>query len=412
MTEVVVTGTGTAVDGLRGPADLLEPYRRHDDGFDPETGLLGKHLRHRDRASRLASRAAEAALIDAGLLGENRSYLGESERTATVVSTNLGNLDSICAFLDTIAEEDAEALNPTALPNTSSNVTGGWIAIEHGFRAPNLTVSNGPTSGLDALHWARRLIRSGRADTVVVTGVEPDNRYVRKLLNDNDEPQWPDAAAAVVVESAAAADRRGARVRLALGEYRRGGDVDAAVAVLPADDSAILLAEKGSQTGEVIDLAAWAGRQSGALGVLQCVAAGAALNGGDGTALAVSCRLPGAVAAAMVFTGPRHTIRKEKRDNVIENEVAEPTQVTVPAPVEEPELGELRTLVARVLEVDVAELTDDAHLTKDLGVDSLMLLEVSAQIRRRYGVRLTDAAITKVQSLAEIHDMVRNGRKG
>ncbi|WP_067535690.1 beta-ketoacyl synthase N-terminal-like domain-containing protein [Nocardia crassostreae] len=312
MTDIVVTGAGTAVDGLRGPADLLAPYRRHEGGFDPETGLRGKHLRHRDRASRLASRAVEAALTEAGLFGENRSYLGESERTATVVSTNLGNLDSICSFLDTIAEEDAEALNPTALPNTSSNVTAGWIAIEHGFRAANLTVSNGPTSGLDALHWARRLIRAGRADTVVVTGVEPDNEPVRTLLGDNGEQPWPDVAAAVVVESGAAAQRRGARIRLGLGAYRRADDVDTAVAVLPADQSAILLAEGDSRTEEVIDLAAWAGRQSGALGVLQCVAACAAFeisarSRAAGAALATSCRLPGAAAAAMVFTAPHRT---------------------------------------------------------------------------------------------------------
>ncbi|WP_169814770.1 acyl carrier protein [Nocardia crassostreae] len=80
--------------------------------------------------------------------------------------------------------------------------------------------------------------------------------------------------------------------------------------------------------------------------------------------------------------------------------------------VVEPELDDLRTLVARVLEVDVDELTDEAHLSQDLGVDSLMLLEVSAQIRRRYGVRLKDAQISKVQSLGEIHELVLNGRKG
>lgn len=304
MTDVVVSGAGLAVDGLRGPADLLVPYRRHDEGFDPETGLTGRQLRHRDRASRLASRAAGAALRDAGLIGENGTYQGESRRTATVVSTNLGNLDSICSFLDTIAEESASALPPTGLPNTSSNVTAGWIAIEHGFRAPNLTLSNGPTSGLDALHWARRLVRHGRADTVVVVGVEPDNRYVRRLLDDNGEPHWPDAAAAVVVESAVAVTGRGGRPRLALGEYRTGVDAPAAAeAVLPPGTPATVLAEPGIRPGPVIDLSAWAGRQSGALGVLQCAAASARIDGSDGVVLAVSCRLPQAAAAAMVFAG-------------------------------------------------------------------------------------------------------------
>ncbi|RSN25952.1 hypothetical protein DL990_31300 [Amycolatopsis sp. WAC 01416] len=303
MTAVVVTGAGIAVDGLRGPADLLQPYRRHEDGFDPETGLRGRQFRHRDRASRLASRAATTALRDSGLLGEDGSYRGESLRTATVVSTNTGNLDSICSFLDTIAEESASLLPPTGLPNTSSNVSAGWVAIDHGLRAPNLTLSNGPTSGLDALQWARRLIRHGRADAVVVTGVEPDNRYVRKLLDDNGETHWPDAAAAVVLESAGAARHRRARVRLVLGEYRRAGTARAAASAVTGEAVATL-AEPGIRPGEVLDLSAWAGRQSGALGVLQCAAASARIDGGEGSALAVSCGSPGAAAAAMAFAGP------------------------------------------------------------------------------------------------------------
>lgn len=78
----------------------------------------------------------------------------------------------------------------------------------------------------------------------------------------------------------------------------------------------------------------------------------------------------------------------------------------------EPELDDLRTLVARVIEVDVAEVTDGANLIEDLGVDSLMLLEVAAQIQKRYGIRLGDAAINEVEHLTEIHELVLAGREG
>ncbi|MCP2163294.1 beta-ketoacyl synthase N-terminal-like domain-containing protein [Goodfellowiella coeruleoviolacea] len=305
--QVVATGVGLAVDGLRGPADLLTPYQRHPGGFDPDTGLRGKRMRHRDRASRLASLAADAALDDAGLRSAEGAFLGTPTRTATVVSTNLGNLDSVCSFVTTIDEQSALALNSTELPNTSSNVTAGWLAIEHGLRAPNLTLSNGATSGLDALHWARTLIATGRADAAVVTGVEPDNEYVRRLHRDNDERSWPDAAAAVVLESADHAERRGARARLVLGPYQRATSADAALrAVLPAQSAAgQLLAEPALAADRpVLDLASWAGRQSGALGVLQCVAAAAGLDDPEGVAVAVSCQLPDAAVAAMAFHGP------------------------------------------------------------------------------------------------------------
>ncbi|KFZ76595.1 hypothetical protein ED92_41415 [Amycolatopsis sp. MJM2582] len=78
----------------------------------------------------------------------------------------------------------------------------------------------------------------------------------------------------------------------------------------------------------------------------------------------------------------------------------------------EPELEDLRTLVARVLEVEAAEVTDEANLVEDLGVDSLLLLEVAARILQRYGIRVGDAAISEVETLDEIHQLVLAGQKG
>ncbi|UUV31215.1 acyl carrier protein [Amycolatopsis roodepoortensis] len=78
----------------------------------------------------------------------------------------------------------------------------------------------------------------------------------------------------------------------------------------------------------------------------------------------------------------------------------------------EPELEDLRTLVARVLEVEPAEVTDEANLVEDLGVDSLLLLEVAARILQRYGIRVGDAAISEVETLDEIHQLVLAGQKG
>ncbi|WP_394361709.1 acyl carrier protein [Amycolatopsis sp. SB7-3] len=78
----------------------------------------------------------------------------------------------------------------------------------------------------------------------------------------------------------------------------------------------------------------------------------------------------------------------------------------------EPELEDLRTLVARVLEVEAAEVTDEANLVEDLGVDSLLLLEVAARILQRYGIRVGDAAISEVETLDDIHQLVLAGQKG
>ncbi|MFC3455052.1 acyl carrier protein [Amycolatopsis speibonae] len=78
----------------------------------------------------------------------------------------------------------------------------------------------------------------------------------------------------------------------------------------------------------------------------------------------------------------------------------------------EPGLEDLRTLVAHVLEVDAAEVTDEANLVEDLGVDSLLLLEVAARIQQRYGIRVGDAAITEIETLDELLQLVFTRQKG
>ncbi|MDT0321415.1 beta-ketoacyl synthase N-terminal-like domain-containing protein [Streptomyces millisiae] len=280
--EVVVTGIGLALPGVATYRDLLGPLPG-EGGFDPATGLSGREMRHKDRASRLALRAAESALHDAGLTDTRAAFTGMAGSTAVVVSTNLGNVDSVCEATDTISRQGVRGLSPLGLPQTSSNVIAGWVAIRYGLRGPNLTVCNGVTSGLDALAWARNLIVARRAEAAVVVGVEPANDVAAKLLS---EPST-DAAVAVVLEAADAAASRGTRPRATIAGYARARDLAAALppaGVTEAKSVGLWLVDEAcAGAGQLLaatrrlDLESQLGPLSGALGVLQCAAAAAHL---------------------------------------------------------------------------------------------------------------------------------------
>jgi acyl carrier protein len=64
---------------------------------------------------------------------------------------------------------------------------------------------------------------------------------------------------------------------------------------------------------------------------------------------------------------------------------------------------ELRAAVARVLDVDPASLTDDADFVGDLGVDSLMALEVVVVLEKTYGVRFGEQELVRFTSLRAVH---------
>lgn len=338
--QVVITGLGTAVRGLDGPAGLLGPLPAgHRTADDPVSRLTGRGLRYKDRATKLAMAAARDALGTAGLLDGAGELTVPGESVGVVASTNYGNCDTVCETVQTIAESTYLGTSPMMLPATSSNVVASWVAITHGLRGANLTLCNGPTSGLDAVNWARLLVAAGRVERVLVVGVEPDNAAVRHVtetpepegFDADGAPELFDGAVALVVESPASARARGVRALAALGPYaRRGAHAEAVAEVRASRPGPVGLwcvpehptgvrapaPALGAAAGSVPvhDLSALYGPASGALGVLQCAAAAVWLEragenaGGAEAAVLVSAGTGDAggddAGAALLLTAP------------------------------------------------------------------------------------------------------------
>ncbi|MCX4807332.1 acyl carrier protein [Streptomyces sp. NPDC058682] len=67
---------------------------------------------------------------------------------------------------------------------------------------------------------------------------------------------------------------------------------------------------------------------------------------------------------------------------------------------------ELRALVAHVLDVEVAEVTDDVRFTDDLEVDSLMALEIVVVLEKKYAVRLPESELKQIVTLQSAYDLL------
>jgi acyl carrier protein len=68
----------------------------------------------------------------------------------------------------------------------------------------------------------------------------------------------------------------------------------------------------------------------------------------------------------------------------------------------------LRELVATVLEVDVAQVTEDALFYEDLEVDSLHKTEISARIERELHVRIDPEDWAEIRTIANVMALLRN----
>ena len=70
------------------------------------------------------------------------------------------------------------------------------------------------------------------------------------------------------------------------------------------------------------------------------------------------------------------------------------------------DLDELRVFVAEVLDVEEEEVTDEADFVKDLGVDSLMALEVMVELEKKYAVKLEEREMKSITTLRKVHDLL------
>lgn len=65
---------------------------------------------------------------------------------------------------------------------------------------------------------------------------------------------------------------------------------------------------------------------------------------------------------------------------------------------------ELKTLIAEIIEVD--DFSDDANFVEELGVDSMLALEIVARIEKRYRIRVPEENFSEIQTLNAVVQMV------
>lgn len=67
---------------------------------------------------------------------------------------------------------------------------------------------------------------------------------------------------------------------------------------------------------------------------------------------------------------------------------------------------EIKKLVADIAEKTPEEITDEAKFSEDLGIDSMMALEIVASIEKKYKVVIPEGEIPNIRSLQNIYDLI------
>jgi len=62
---------------------------------------------------------------------------------------------------------------------------------------------------------------------------------------------------------------------------------------------------------------------------------------------------------------------------------------------------DIKNIIAEIIEKDSSEITSDKKFFEDLGMDSMMALEIMAAIEKKYKITIPEEKLTKLTTLKE-----------
>ncbi|MEB8343397.1 beta-ketoacyl-[acyl-carrier-protein] synthase family protein [Streptomyces endophyticus] len=254
--SVVVTGLGATTPlggdaastwegmlaGRSGVRRLTQPWAEEvevriaaEAAVDPATALCDPPSPGLDRTARFALVAAREAWADAGFKepGEGCDDV-DPHRLGVVIATGVGGVSALLTQYEIFKQLGSAGVSPHALGMLLPSSPSAAVGLDVGARAGTHTPVSACASGAEAVGYALEMIRTGRADVVVAGGTEAAICSVNMaafgnmmaMSKRNDDPAGAsrpydlgrdgfvmgEGAGVVVLESAAHAERRGARV--------------------------------------------------------------------------------------------------------------------------------------------------------------------------------------------------------
>jgi len=151
----------------------VSPYASQIGGevtdFHPEDYIPVHKIPKMAKVTQYAMAAAKMAIEDA------RLDFPQTDRTrvGVVIGTGMGGWGILEAQVRTLFESNnPRKVSPLSVPMATSNAAAAEIAISHGLKGPNITISTACSSGGNAIGHGLDLIRAGRADIVIAGGTE------------------------------------------------------------------------------------------------------------------------------------------------------------------------------------------------------------------------------------------------
>ncbi|MGH7231683.1 MAG: beta-ketoacyl-ACP synthase II [Nitrospiraceae bacterium] len=262
----------SGITAIRAFGDFpMDSYRSRVAGqvlnFNPAQYLDAIQADRVDRYAQFALVATKEALADSGLRMDRES----PHRVGVMVGAGMGGMVmGEREITQLYRNRRPNRVHPNFIPMITLNSASGIIAMAHGAKGPNLTISTACSSSAHAVGHALHCIRSGQADVVIAAGADASITplvfagfcSLRALSTGfNDAPErasrpfdrardgfvMGEGAGALILESLSHAKKRKARIYAEVAGY--AATSEAHHMVIPRED--------GLEVAATINLALW-----------------------------------------------------------------------------------------------------------------------------------------------------------
>lgn len=198
--------------------------------FDISPYLNPKDARKMDLFIQYGMAAGAQAVEDSGVKCTEEN----ADRIGVAIGSGIGGLPMIEHNHNALNNGGARKISPFFVPGSIINMISGNMAIQHGFRGPNIAITTACTTGTHNIGYSARTIAYGDADVMVCGGAEMATTPLglggfsaaRALSTRNDDPEaasrpWDadrdgfvlsDGAGVLVLEEYEHAKARGANI--------------------------------------------------------------------------------------------------------------------------------------------------------------------------------------------------------
>ncbi|WP_141318770.1 beta-ketoacyl-ACP synthase II [Halomonas halmophila] len=160
--------------------------------FDISPYLNPKDARKMDLFIQYGVAAGGQAISDAGIECNDSN----AHRIGVAIGSGIGGLPMIEHNHNAMQKGGARRISPFFVPGSIINMISGNLAIQHGFRGPNIAITTACTTGTHNIGYSARTIAYGDADVMVCGGAEMATTPLglggfsaaRALSTRNDDP--------------------------------------------------------------------------------------------------------------------------------------------------------------------------------------------------------------------------------